>query len=65
MKVPHIYNENGDKNTMPKIGKSIRRTSYSGRTRTHPYGVSECPVRGTSKVYGLFDTIPAKNRLYE
>ena len=34
-------------------------TSYSGRTRTHPYGVSGCPVRGTSKNYCLFETIPA------
>ena len=26
-------------------------TSYPGRTRTHPYGVSGCPVRGTSNNY--------------
>ena len=64
--IPHpIYYENGDKNTMPKVGENIWRSSYSGRTRTYPYGVSECPVRGTSKIYGLFEAIPAKDRQYE
>ena len=48
---------------MPQVGETLTPTQLVHillRTDTDtPYGVSGCPVRGTSKNYCLFETIPA------
>lgn len=54
IETPHIY-ESKRRGECQKSERLLLLpnwcTSYPGRTRTHPYGVSGCPVRGTSNNY--------------